>query len=198
MRSITADVAALIGSRICHDLISPIGAINNGLELLEMAGGVEGAELDLIAESVGNASARIRFFRIAFGMAGDQDLGSAEVSEILRDSTAGGRIQVAYRPADALPRQEIRLVFLAILCLESALPYGGTITAEHAVGRWTVSASSQRLNVTQALWEHLVGTGCGADIEPSQVQFLLLPAFAAQSGCSLAVELGTEGIVIRF
>ena len=57
------NLAALIGSRICHDLISPIGAINNGLELLGMSDAREGPELELISESVGNASARIRFFR---------------------------------------------------------------------------------------------------------------------------------------
>jgi len=50
-------IAVLIGSRICHDLISPIGAITNGLELLNMAGEANGPEMSLIGESVGNASA---------------------------------------------------------------------------------------------------------------------------------------------
>ncbi len=54
------DLAALIGSRICHDLISPIGAIGNGLELLSMAG-AGGPEVALISDSVSNANARIRF-----------------------------------------------------------------------------------------------------------------------------------------
>ena len=67
MGECNVNLAALIGSRICHDLISPIGAINNGLELLDMNGGVQGAEMELISGSVGNAGARIRFFRIAFG-----------------------------------------------------------------------------------------------------------------------------------
>ena len=58
------ELAALIGSRICHDLVSPIGAIGNGVELLAMAGAA-GPEVRLIAESVAAANARIRFFRIA-------------------------------------------------------------------------------------------------------------------------------------
>ena len=57
----------LIGSRICHDLISPLGAIGNGVELLTMSGMTEVPEMTLISESVENANARIRFFRIAFG-----------------------------------------------------------------------------------------------------------------------------------
>ena len=62
------DLAALLGSRICHDLISPIGAIGNGVELLMMEGGTPSPELVLIAESVAAANARIRFFRLAFGV----------------------------------------------------------------------------------------------------------------------------------
>ena len=64
------DLNALLGSRICHDLISPIGAIGNGVELLIMDGATKGPEIALIAESVANASARIRFFRIGFGASG--------------------------------------------------------------------------------------------------------------------------------
>ena len=56
----TLDLAALVGSRICHDLISPIGAIGNGVELLSLTDGDTGAEMDLINESVQNANARIR------------------------------------------------------------------------------------------------------------------------------------------
>ena len=64
----TDNIAALIRSRICHDLISPIGAIGNGVELLTMSASAGGSpELDLIADSVHNANARIRFFRIAYG-----------------------------------------------------------------------------------------------------------------------------------
>ena len=55
------DLAALIGSRICHDLISPIGAIGNGVELMMMDGTAKTPELALIAESVANANARIRY-----------------------------------------------------------------------------------------------------------------------------------------
>jgi histidine phosphotransferase ChpT len=66
------DLAALVSSRICHDLLSLIGAINNGLELLNMSGASPiGPEMQLICDSVKSASARIRFFRIAFGAASD-------------------------------------------------------------------------------------------------------------------------------
>ncbi len=64
----SSDLVALIGSRICHDLISPIGAIGNGIELIGLSGAGAGPEMALISESVTNAQARIRFYyRVAFG-----------------------------------------------------------------------------------------------------------------------------------
>lgn len=119
------NLGALIGSRICHDLISPIGAINNGLELLDMSGGAPGPEMDLIQESVGNASARIRYFRVAFGAAGEQMMGRAEIVSIIKDVMQGSRLNVAWGPMDAQPRSHVRMAFLALLCVETAMPYGG-------------------------------------------------------------------------
>ena len=83
------DFSALIGSRICHDLVNPIGAIGNGVELMQMDGAVRGPELTLIAESVANANARIRFFRIAFGASGGQRVSKSEVLAVLSDLTHG-------------------------------------------------------------------------------------------------------------
>ena len=75
-----ADISALVSSRICHDLVSPLGAIGNGVELLGMSGAPEGPELQLINESVENANARLRFFRIAFGAASaDQVISRSEI-----------------------------------------------------------------------------------------------------------------------
>ena len=75
------DLAALLCSRVCHDIISPVGAINNGLELLDEGGADEDA-MKLIRQSARNASARLQFARIAFGAAGSAgmmiDTGDAE------------------------------------------------------------------------------------------------------------------------
>src|SRR4051812_46031134 len=79
------DLAALLCSRVCHDIISPVGAINNGLELLDEGGADEDA-MRLIRQSAKNASARLQFARIAFGAAGSAgmmiDTGDAEAVAI--------------------------------------------------------------------------------------------------------------------
>ena len=68
------DLAALISTRICHDLVNPLGAIANGMEMLRMVNSANGPEMDLIDLSVRSATARIQVFRLAFG-AGDGEQG---------------------------------------------------------------------------------------------------------------------------
>ena len=190
------DLAALIGSRICHDLISPIGAINNGLELLGMTGTAGGAELDLISESVGNASARIRFFRIAYGAAGDQQVGRADIVSTLKDYSAGARTEMVWGPLEPFPRTLVRLAFLGIQCLESALPYGGRIEVRFEEGGWTLSGRAEKLNVDQALWARLHGDEA-AEVNAAQVQFALLPVLAAEIGRTVRFETHAGEVTLR-
>lgn len=192
------NLAALIGSRICHDLISPIGAINNGLELLGMSDGVIGPEMDLIQESVGNASARIRFFRVAFGAAGEQMMGRAEVVSILKDLMDGARLHVAWGPMDAQPRACVRLAFLALQCMETAMPYGGRVEISQEDGAWLLHGRADKLNIADDIWAILATREIPADLRPAQVQFALLPLIAADEGRRIFTELNDTEVRLRF
>lgn len=192
------DLPALIGSRICHDLISPIGAINNGLELLGMSGQVSGPEMELISDSVTNANARIRFFRIAFGAAGDQQMGRAEIVSVLDDISKGGRLAFQWAPLEGASRSEVRMALLAALCLESALPYGGTVTVLCADGHWTVIGEGRKVNMDEALWARLTDKTAEIEVTPAQVQFALLPLAAEQAGRNIRVDPMLEKISIHF
>ena len=195
----TPDLAALLGSRICHDLISPIGAIGNGVELLMMAGAEHGPEIALIAESVGYANARIRFFRVAFGATGtDQRMGRSEISGILADMSQGGRVTLEWiSPAD-LPRRDVKLVFLLMLCAESAMPYGGRISVERGETRWMIHATSPKLKLDTGLWACLADPAAIADIGPAQVQFLLVPEEINRQHRRLSAELSATDIRLSF
>lgn len=184
------DLAALIGSRICHDLIGPIGAIGNGVELLALEGGTRGPEMALIAESVAQANARIRFFRIAFGGAGqDQRIARSEVQQILADLTRGGRLTIDWTSPADLARAEARAAFLAIQCLETALPWGGRILVERGETRWTLAAQGRRMRIEPATWDLLAAPAPPAGLEPAQVQFALLPEELARQGRRLTADL---------
>ncbi len=192
------NLAALIGSRICHDLISPIGAITNGLELLDMAGGAKGPEMDLISDSVDNAGARIRFFRIAYGAAGEQALGRSEIVSVLEDVGRGGRHTVEWTPTGPEPRALVRLAFLALQCCETAMPYGGAILVLAENGTWTITARSDKLNVDPALWAGLSDPEADPQITPALVQFALMPAVAADLGRKIETVQSDGQLTIRF
>ncbi|MEM6339921.1 MAG: histidine phosphotransferase family protein [Pseudomonadota bacterium] len=193
-----ATLAALIGSRICHDLISPIGAINNGLELLGMTMKDSGPELDLISESVRNASARIRFFRLAFGGGGDQQLGRGEIAGVLDDFTHGGRVSISYHPTGAYSRTEMRMIFLAILSIESALAYGGEISVDETNNSWTLIGRGEKLNVDQTHWNLLASPASEITIPPSHVQFAMLPIVASEAGRRTIVAIDETTVRISF
>jgi histidine phosphotransferase ChpT len=120
------ELIALLGSRLCHDLISPMGAIGNGVELMAMSGGPMSPELQLIAQSVNAANARLKFFRVAFGQASpDQRLGAPEIRNLLRDMAQTGRLTYDWRAEGDHARRVVKLCFLSLLCFETALPWGG-------------------------------------------------------------------------
>lgn len=194
----TPNLVALVGSRICHDLISPIGAINNGLELLSLSGSGEGPEMSLIGESVGNASARIRFFRIAFGAAGDQMIGHTEVAAILRDLYDGGRLAVHWTPTTPQPRAAVRLAFLAILCCETAMPYGGRLEVTEHQGDWTLQVEADRLNIDADLWAMLSDGTVSETLLPAHVQFGLIAHIASDEGRKITVRSDETRLTLRF
>ncbi|KAA2317451.1 histidine phosphotransferase [Pseudooceanicola sediminis] len=195
-------LASLIGSRICHDLISPVGAIQNGIELLALEGAVRGPEMVLISDSVSAASAKIRFLRVAFGLAGHgQKIGPPEVTCILDDLSQSGRVTFDWTPQGSFERSDIQEVFLALLCLESAMPFGGTITVtrpdDAAVG-WEVSGPAQTARPSPAVWETLK-TGEGVDaVMPAHVQFALLPALVQERFGKIGLVEAEDSLTIQF
>lgn len=183
-----SDLAALIGSRICHDLISPVAAIGNGVELLAMAGVPPSPELELIATSVAQASARIRFFRVAFGVAGNAPVGRSEVSEIL--AAMGTRVTVDWAVGQDLSRTETKTLFLLIQCLETALAFGGTITV---TGPRSLQAEGRRLRDVSDQWAVLEGRS--RDVTASHIHFAL--AAAEIAACGGTPQITTTDTTIR-
>lgn len=170
------DIAALVSSRICHDLISPLGAIGNGVELLELTSGVPSAEMSLISESVENANAKIRFFRIAYGTASsDQMVSRTEIVSVLKAAARGGRFTYFWETEGDQPRREVRLVFLMLQCIETACPMGGEVHISRTSDTWTIVANAPRLVINEALWTTLQAPRTPFDHSAAQVQFVLFP-----------------------
>lgn len=189
----------LIGSRICHDIISPLGAISNGVELMTMNGSPAGPEMNLISESVENANARIRFFRIAFGHAGrEQRIGPVEIRSILRDVSRDGRLVTDWQPQSDVGRQQVKLAFLLVQCIESAMPRGGRVTISEVGDQWAIYGEAARMKIDPELWESLSRGGDGAKPDAAHVHFALAPIAARAIGRCLTLEISTNSARVRF
>ena len=197
-----ADLAQLLGSRLCHDLVSPLGAIGNGVELLEMSPEFPGIgaspELMLIAESVAAARARIQLFRVAFGQAqGDQRVSRASLAQLLDGFSGQGRLRVQLEAEGDFARVELRMIMLAMMCLESALPWGGAVTVVHDGGRWRLVGQADRVKQDPALWAWLGGDD-PLTPAPSEVHFALLAQALVDANRQPAWDMDEKGAEIAF
>src|SRR6201994_1090729 len=129
------ELAALLCSRVCHDLISPVGAIVNGLEVLDDDPKPEDREfaLELIRKSAKTASARLQFCRLAFGAAGSAgaqiDLGDAQ--NMARGHLEDAKTTIAWNlPRLLLPKNRVKLLLNMLVIAQQTIPRGGTITVD--------------------------------------------------------------------
>src|ERR1044071_7625220 len=128
-------LAALLCSRVCHDLISPVGAIVNGLEVLEEENDEETKTfaLDLIKRSAGNASAKLQFCRLAFGAAGSAgvqiDVGDAE--SLARGFIEDDKTKLAWNlPRVLLAKNRVKLLLNMLIIAGQGIPRGGVLTVD--------------------------------------------------------------------
>jgi histidine phosphotransferase ChpT len=142
-------VLELMASRICHDLISPIGAVGNGLELLEDAGpDMSGDALKLSANCARKASALLEFFRMAYGAAGsDAGLRWDAAMALAQGLLDGGKTTLIWAPLPsgvALPPSAAKLALNLVLLGTEMLPRGGeiVIALQPADGRMTLTGTA--------------------------------------------------------
>lgn len=193
------DLTSLVGTRICHDLVNPLGAISNGVELMGLSGAERTPELELIEESVQSASARIRFFRIAYGSGEDDQLmGRAEITTTLQAVARAGRMNYFWSIEGDQPRSRVRTTFLLLQCLESGMPAGGAITVSGIEDGWEVRAEADRLNIDAPLWDSLSNPRARVQVTPSKVHFALLADDLSRSGTRMALRFTDTEIVARF
>src|ERR1700704_130900 len=126
------DFAALLVSRVCHDLVSPVGAVVNGLEVLEDETdlAMRADALRLVAASAEQAAARLQFARIAFGAAGSAggELPLTEVGRILFGLLKGGKIELVWQPPPVnWPKDWAKLMMNVVLSAADCLPRGGRV-----------------------------------------------------------------------
>lgn len=196
------ELAALLCSRVCHDIISPVGAINNGLELLDEGGADEDA-MRLIRTSARNASARLQFMRIAFGAAGSSgmqiDTGDAEA--VATAFLANEKPELEWRGERALlPKDKVKLLLNLILVANAAIPRGGKLTVElhdlQASPHFTLTAKGPMLRVPARFLELHSGIKPEEPIDAHAVQPYYTLLLAREANMTISMRATAEEIVL--
>jgi histidine phosphotransferase ChpT len=126
------EFAALLVSRLCHDLVSPVGAVMNGLEVLEDERDPElrADALKLVESSAAQAAARLKFARLAFGAAGSAAaaLDLNEIGRVIEGLLKGGKAELVWQAASVnWPKDWAKLLMNAALLVADSLPRGGQV-----------------------------------------------------------------------
>jgi len=200
------DLAALVSSRICHDVINPVSAISNGLEMLaeDPDDDMREAAMDLVRKSAWQASARLQFARLAFGAAGSAgaeiDLRDAE--KVARDFVqCSGKHEVVWDgPALTLPKNKVKLLLNLAALGVVALPRGGTvnvaISGDPPDIAFTVTAKGTAARLNEQVTSLLTG-GTGVEVDAHSIQPYYAGRVANAAGMTITVETKDDEVTFK-
>ena len=199
------DLAALLCSRVCHDLISPVGAIVNGLEVMEEEKdeGTKEFALDLIKKSASTASAKLQFCRIAFGAAGSAgaqiDTGDAE--KISRGFLEDDKTKLDWKlPRVLMAKNRVKLLLNLLLIAGQTIPRGGQL-AVNPIGSgdtmgFKISATGANAKIQPAAASLLAGETGGEALDAHRIQPFYASLLAKDCGAKTAMAMEGEAVVI--
>jgi histidine phosphotransferase ChpT len=199
------DLAALLCSRVCHDVISPVGAIVNGLEVLEDENDASMRDfaLDLIRKSSHQASARLQFARLAFGAAGSAgaliDLGDAE--QVARGMFQDEKVKLSWAAQRALlPKNRVKLLLNLLVIATNAVPRGGTIdvvvTGDADRSEFVLTSKGPNARIPPHVEELLAGSPESGAVDAHGIQPFYAGLVARAAGMSVSLSLDGDAVMI--
>jgi histidine phosphotransferase ChpT len=198
------DLAALLCSRVCHDIISPVGAIANGLELMddpETDSEMKATALDMVRSSAKAATAKLKFCRIAFGASGSSgahiDLG--EAGDTAKSFVGEEKVKLEWlAPRENRPKQEVKLLLNMLLLAIAGIPRGGVVTVEMMDRGMQVKAIGERAKLPAAIHDVLRGEVTAEAIDARLVQPYYAYMLADAVGLKLQMEMsGPDTVLVK-
>lgn len=194
----SVEFASLLCSRLCHDLLSPVGALNNGLELLadEHDPEMRARCIDLLGESARASANKLKFFRLAFGAAGGfgETVDTREARTAIEGLFADNkRLELGWLVEQpVLPKSAIKVLLNLALIAGDALVRGGQLdiggeTRDDGSVEIVVRAAGPRIVLDAELRTALTGGGDGA-LTPRAAAAHLVHALASESGGAVQVS----------
>ena len=197
------EFSALMVSRVCHDLVGPLGAVVNGLEVLEDERDAAMREdaLKLVASSANQALARIQFMRIAFGAAGSAgaELDLNEVGRLVSGLLEGGKVSLEWHvPQAHWGKDWAKLLMNATLLGADCLPRGGLVRveagADPAAPSFTIRATGTHIRVAEDVERSIRGEQAVSEVDARGVQPFLTYKLSRAVNAGLTIR-AADGLV---
>lgn len=196
-----SDLASLLCSRVCHDVISPVGAINNGLELLDDGGADEDA-MDLIRQSAVNASARLQFARIAFGAAGSAgvQIDTGDAKAVAENYLKNEKPEFTWNgPRAYLAKSKVKLILNMLLIGIGSIPRGGSLDLDLQIEgeecSFTLTATGRMKRIPQKFQDYIDGRMGEDPIDAHSVQYYYTLLLAKEADMEITIHMDDEKVV---
>ena len=196
----SVEFASLLCSRLCHDLLSPVGAMNNGIELLadEHDPDMRERVIELLADSARASADRLKFFRLAFGAGGGfgETLDANEVKVAVQGLVRGNaRITLGWLvEMPAIPKTAAKVLLNLVMVAFDALVRGGQLDVGVEGGEVVVRAEGPRI-VLDAEIREVLAAGRGPVTSRTSAVWLTR-RLAEDAGGSLTLADGEEGVLL--
>lgn len=200
------DLAALIASRVCHDVISPVGAINNGIEVLEEETDedMRNIAMDLVKKSARQASAKLQFARIAFGAAGSAgaEIDTGDAESVARGFVENDKVTFEWvGPRLLLPKNRVKLILNLTLIALGTIPRGGRLKVELAGEppgkRIAILAQGLNARIPAHLPDLLRGIPHEGTIDAHSIQPYYTGLVAKAAGMSVTMRVSGDEVHIE-
>ncbi|MBO6825247.1 MAG: hypothetical protein JJ879_03530 [Sneathiella sp.] len=202
-------LAALMSSKLCHDIIGPVGAVNNGIELLQDEGSADMRDqaIELVSQSAGEAAARLQFYRLAYGLAGGMgsEVSVRDARTLCRGFIKYGKVELNWPDevggAENLSKDAIKIICNLISIAVGALPRGGNVDVTGGIegNNWsfTLTATGRRAGLREEITKTLLEGYSEDQLNAQNVAAQYMMAIASNNGCQVKVEgLEEEKVVL--
>ncbi len=202
-------LAALMSSKLCHDIIGPVGAVNNGIELLQDEGSADMRDqaIELVSQSAGEAAARLQFYRLAYGLAGGMgsEVSVRDARTLCRGFIKYGKVELNWPDevggAENLSKDAIKIICNLISIAVGALPRGGQVDVTGGIegNNWsfTLTATGRRAGLREEITKTLLEGYSEDQLNAQNVAAQYMMAIASNNGYQVKVEgLEEEKVVL--
>jgi len=194
-------MSALLSSRICHDLINPVGAIGSGLEVLDdpsMDGSMHEAALDLIRSGAGKAIALLTYARLAYGAAGGfgAQISLEDANKVLADLFETVKPDLDWQIGGGFADKEnVKVLLILAYAAADCVPRGGKVEIAGEINDFTITATGKKVLLQEDLLSALRGEA--QDIAPKYMPTLIALKLAEDRGGQISATKDDEKVVLK-